>query len=54
MYLPSLIFETMGIKRSMCEHKGVLKFIIRYLYPCEMKKATMTSKSLQNPAETGI
>ena len=44
MYLPSLIFETMTIRRSMCEHEGVLKFIIRHLYPCEMKKETMTSQ----------
>ena len=46
MYLPSLIFETMPIKLSMCEHKGVLKFIIRHLYLCEMKKATTTSTTL--------
>ena len=54
MYLPSLIFETMTIKRYMCEHNGVLKFIIRHLYPCEMKKETRRHNSLQNPAETRI
>ena len=54
MYLPSLIFETMTIKRSMCEHKGVLKFIIRLLYLWEMKKETRRHNSLQNLAETGI
>ena len=54
MYLPSLIFETMTIKQSMCEHKGVLKFMILHLYPCEMKKTTMTSKLSPNPDETGI
>ena len=53
MYLPSLIFETMTIKRSLCEHKGVLKFIIRHLYPCEMKKETRRHNSLQTLLKRG-
>ena len=54
MCVPSLILETITIKRSMCEHNGVLKCTIRHLYPCEMKKATMTSQLSPSPAETGI
>ena len=53
MYIPSIILETMTIN-DLCEHKGGLKFVIRHLYPYEMKKARMTPQLSKNPAETGF
>ena len=46
MYLPALIFETITIKQSMCKHKGILKFIIRHLYPCKNEEGNYDVKTL--------